>query len=89
MSENTPHIFNKTKVPTENSGLVREISSKGLLASDKAALEQHRMYVKRVKEQQMSSVEINIMKEQIAGVKQDIKGIKDLLIHNLKEKSND
>jgi len=42
------------------------------------------MYVNRVKEQQKSSIEINIMKDQIAGVERDIKEIKDLLISQLK-----
>jgi hypothetical protein len=84
VDENIPHILNKTKVTTEKDGLVREVSSKGLLASDRNALEQHRMYVNRVKEQQKSSIEINIMKDQIAGVERDIKEIKDLLISQLK-----
>jgi|JYMV01.1.fsa_nt_gi TolA-binding protein len=84
-----PHIHSKEKIQTENLGLVREISSKGLLSIDRRALETHRLKVKRVKEQQKSVDEINTLKEQISNIEGDIQEIKQLLLLQFQTKKDE
>ena len=77
MSKST--IFSEDIVQTENKNFVRDVRSKALLFNDQEKLRQHRTQVRQLKDSQNAVGEINMIKEQMKDIENDVSEIKNLL----------
>jgi len=73
-------------VQTDDTRFVRDLSSKALLATDKAALENHRLHRKRIIAQSNEFNQLKIKVDELNTVREEMLEIKGLLQELLNKK---